>query len=239
MSRCAAGVALGLWLLSSVSAAAELRPFAASYNLTWRGMAAGNSRLELQRLDDGRWSYQSHTSARGLFRMAMPAELSSRSIFSIRDGKVVPALFTSDDGAQSDSKDQRLEFNWTAGRVTGVSERHPVDLPTQAGLLDTLSVQIAIIQELASGRTPQRFVLIDKTRIKEYVYSSEGSETLRTALGEHQTVILRSARPGSDAGTWFWCAPALGYVPLKVERREGRKVQWSMNLRSLRIDDPA
>jgi hypothetical protein len=229
---------LGLGFLAASATAGELRPFQASFNLTWHGMGAGTSQLELQRLDEGRWSYRSHSTPRGLFRLAMPADLSSRSIFAVRNGLIVPELFTSDDGAQTDSKDQHLAFNWVAGRVTGTAERHPVDLPTQPGLLDTLSVQIALMQELLAGRTPQRFVLVDKTRIKEYEYRSEGTEQLSTVLGEHHTVIFRSSRPGADAGTWFWCAPELGYLPLKVERREGRKVQWSMTLQRLQMGDP-
>jgi hypothetical protein len=218
-----------------VSAAAlpgELRPFQASYSITWHGMSAGSSQLDLQHLPDGRWAYSSRTVARGLFRLAMPAELSSRSLFRVQDGQIVPELFTSDDGAQSEAKDQRLAFDWERGRVTGTAEKRRVDLPLQPGLLDTMSVQVALMHELLGGRTPQHFVLLDKDRIKEYLYSTEGSEVLRTVLGEHRTVIFRSSRPGSNNGTWFWCAPELGYLPLKVERREGKDVQWTMALKS-------
>jgi hypothetical protein len=214
----------------------ELRPFKASFAITWHGMSAGSADLELQSQGDGRWSYTSRSFARGLFRLAMPAELASRSNFVLRDNKIVPEQFTSDDGAASKEKDQQLNFDWSRGRVTGVAEKKKVDLPTQPGLLDTMSVQVALMHELLSGRTPQRFVLIDKDRIKEYIYTTEGSETLRTAVGEHRTVIYRSSRPGSNNGTWFWCAPDLGYLPLKVERRDGKDVQWSMAVKSLAIE---
>jgi Protein of unknown function (DUF3108) len=217
-----------------LAASAELRPFQASFNVVWRGMAAGTSHLELQHLDDGRWSYRSRSNARGLFRLAMSAELSSRSIFSVRDGRIVPELFTADDGADSNNKDQSLTFNWEQGRVTGVVEKQKVDLPITAGLQDTMSVQVALMQELLAGRTPHRFQLLDKTKLKEYTYTSEGDETLRTPVGEYRTMLFRSSRAGSTSSTYFWCAPELGFLPLKVERRDGKKVQWSMSLQSLR-----
>ena len=218
------------------AAAPGLRPFRASYAITWHGMSAGSSELELQQLADNRWTYSSRSLARGLFRLAMPAELSSRSTFRVTGGQIVPDLFTSDDGAQSSDKDQRIVFDWANGRVSGIAEKKRVDLPTQPGLLDTMSVQVALMHELLAGRTPQYFVLLDKDRIKDYVYTTEGSETLRTALGEHRTVIYRSSRPGSPNGTWFWCAPELGFLPLKVERREGKKVQWSMAVQQAALD---
>jgi hypothetical protein len=212
--------------------AQELKPFAASYNITWHGLAAGTAQLQLQRLADGRWSYQSLSTARGLFRIAMPAELRSRTLFTISDGRIVPELFTADDGAASSSKDQELRFDWSAGRVTGVAEKRRVDLPLQPGLLDTMSVQIALMHELLTGNTPKHFMLVDKDRIKEYNYTAIGQEMLGTPMGEYSTVIYRSSRPGSSTGTYFWCAPALGYLPLKVERRDGNKVQWSMSLQT-------
>lgn len=235
----AIAVLVALSLLASPparAAATELKPFKASYTINWRGVSAGTVELVLEQLPDGRWSYNSHTTARGLFRLAMPANVISRSIFQIQQGQLVPQQFISDDGARSDEHRQRLNFDWQTGRVTGLAAGKPVDLPTQPGLLDTLSVQVALMNELLSGRTPARFVLVDEDVIKDYLYTAEGRESLRTSVGEHQTTIYRSSRPGSKKGTLFWCAPELGYVPLKVERRDGKNVEWSMTLRSLQRD---
>jgi len=221
---------------ANAAAGGELQPFKASFSVTWHGMSAGTAQLQLQHLPDGRWSYQSVTAAHGLFRLAMPAELRSRSLFVIRDGHIVPESFTADDGTSRDSKDQDLRFDWSANRVTGTAERRRVDLPLQPGLLDTMSVQIALMHELLSGRAPEYFVLVDKNKIKDYNFTPQGEEILQTVLGERRTVIFRSSRPGSTDGTWYWCAPDLGYLPLKVERREGKSVQLSLTLLSVSRD---
>jgi len=223
--------ALAAWMVAAHAAAeGELQPFKASFTVNWHGMSAGTAQLQLQRLPDGRWSYQSLTSAHGLFRIAMPAELRSRSVFGIVDGHIVPEQFTADDGTSRDSKDQDLRFDWNANRVTGMAERRRVDLPLQPGILDTMSIQVAMMHELLSGRSPRHFVLVDKNKIKDYDFTAQGEETLQTALGEYRTVIYRSSRPGSADGTWYWCAPDLGYLPVKVERREGKSVQLSLTL---------
>ncbi|MET0281821.1 MAG: DUF3108 domain-containing protein [Steroidobacteraceae bacterium] len=212
-----------------------LRPFTARYSITWSGMSAGSTRLSLQRLPDGRWAYESRSEAKGLFRLAMPADLASRSVFRVTDGHIVPETFTADDGASSSEKDQQLTFDWTSGRVSGIAERKKVDLPAQPGLLDTMSVQVALMNDLLSGRTPERFVLVDTDKIKDYLYTREGTETIKTSVGEYHTVVFRSSRPGSKKGTVFWCSPELGYVPVRVERRDGDEVEWFMTLKEVEI----
>jgi hypothetical protein len=234
---------LGLWAATAAllltcnpahAAAPEPRPVTASYALNGQ---AGSAEIQLEQLADGSWSYRQSVRVKSLLaRLFLPAELTSRSLFTLQNGKVIPRQYTVDDGAGSTSRDQKLDFDWTRGRVTGVSERKPVDLPTQTGLQDSMSVQVALMIELMAGRTPQRFVLVDKGRIKEYIYTSEGSEVLSTAAGEHRTVIYRSRRADSDKSTVFWCAPDLGYMPLKVERRDGKSVDFTLTVKNLTID---
>ena len=215
-------------LPGAASAAASLAPFKATYAIRWGGMSAGTGTLRLDRIPgDDHWSYESRIQGRGLFRLALPANQVSRSEFSIQNGRVVPLTFTSGE------KNQDVRFDWGSGRVTGTVDGKRFDLPTQPGLLDTLSVQVALMQELISGRTPARFVLVDEDRIKDYIYAVEGSEMIESVAGTFRTDIYSSRRPGSRKATYFWCAPELGYLPLKVERREGRDVEWSMRLSEL------
>lgn len=218
----------------ALAGADELKPFAASYSINWHGLSAGTSQVKLEHLANDQWSYTSLNNARGLFRLAMPAHLTSRSVFRIEGNQIIPQTFTADDGGSGDSKDQDIVFDWAAGRVHGVAERKKVDLPTQPGLLDSLSVQAALMHDLLAGRMPERFALVDRDRIKDYLYTSQGQEPVQTDTGNYDTVIFSSSRPGSRNATWFWCAPELGYLPLRVERREGDDVQWSMRLEDVK-----
>lgn len=206
----------------------ELRPFTASYAITRGKTQIGTAEIQLQRLADGRWSYQQHTHIRNLLaRLILPAEMTSRSLFQLDGGRIVAQQFAVN---SSDSdEDQSLAFDWNRGRVSGLYDGKPVDLPLQPGVLDSLSVQAALMSELSAGRTPQRFVLADRGRIRDYIYTAEGSETLHTAVGDYRAMIFRSSRPGSDKSTLFWCAPELGFLPLKVERRHGKDVEFTLS----------
>jgi hypothetical protein len=224
----AATLLLALLLPMAGMAAQDLQPFKATYAIRWNGMPAATGELELERLADGRWAYHSRVRARLLARAMIPANQVQRSEFRIVDHRVVPLSFTS-----SADPSQQIAFDWDAGRISGMLEGKPLDLPAQPGLLDPLSAQVALMQELLAGRVPARFVLVDEDRIKDYQYAVESSEEIDSIVGKHRTDIFSSRRPGSRKATYFWCAPDLGYLPLKVERRDGRNVQITMTLTSL------
>lgn len=227
--------ATALLLLALPTVAAELAPFDATFNVIWRGMGAGTAKLTLARKGDT-WRYESHNNARGIFKVAIPGEISQSSEFRLIDGRIVPHHFTTDDGTKQGKRNTDITFDWNAKRASGTAEGKTVDAAIEPGTQDTLSVQLALIHELTAGRTPKRFVLFDGDEVKDYEYIAEGKERVETALGSHETLKFRSKRPDSDRSTVFWCAPELGYLPVKVERQRGAKIEWSMAMTALKRD---
>jgi hypothetical protein len=88
--------------------------------------------------------------------------------------------------------------------------------------------------EVANGRSPTGFWLIDKDEVKEYQYARESTQTLDTPLGKVETIVYRSSRTGSDRVTRLWLAPSLGHLPIAAERKRGDRVDFSLKLRDLK-----
>lgn len=211
-----------------------LQPFHAEYDVVWKGITAGTSTLDLAPDPGNGWRYVSRNVAHGLFKLALPGEILQTSVFSLDAGQPRPKRYAADDGTTDTSRDVELIFDWASGRVRGTSEGKSVDLPSRTALQDPMSVQIALMQALAAGERPQRFFLADKDEIKEFVYDAEPATRLHTALGDLDTLVYASHRPGSDRVTRLWLAPSLGYTPVQAERRRGSKLEWSMRIRTLR-----
>jgi len=223
--------------LSRAAAAEELRPFTAEYAWSVKGVTAGQSTLTLSRRDDGRWSYASRSTARGLFKLVAPGEITQTSIFRVENGEVLPDHYHGDDGTASTKRDANITFDWRAHRVTGIYEDVKVDLAIENGVQDDLSIQIALLNALLRERLPAGFRLVDRNLLKEYQYTAEGRVTLDTALGALDAVVFRSRKLGAHSSTVFWCAPSLGYLPVKVERHDGAdKIDWALTIRSARRD---
>lgn len=218
----------------AIAAGGEITPFAVTYEVVFRGLNAGTSSLELTRESNGQWRYVSRNNAKGLFRLALPAEVRQTSLFVIDDSGVRPLRYSADDGTRSTTKDIQLEFDWAAGKVRGTAEEKKVELGLLPHLQDGMSVQIALMRALTRGESPQGYSLIDKDVIKEYVYAAEAPARLRTVAGELDTVVWSSHRPNSNRVTRVWYAPSLGYLPVQAERRRGDKLEWSMRLQTWR-----
>ncbi len=211
-----------------------LRPFSAQYVVSWKGISAATSTLELRQESRGRYHYLSRNNARGLFRLAFPGEGLQATTVMVNEDTVRPEQFRGDDGTGKPDKAVSLDFDWARGRVTGTAEKRPVDLPITAGVHDILSAQVALMQDLALGRAPAPFVLVDKGQLKNYRYDAGPPERLDTALGKLETVVYASRRDGSDRATRVWYAPSLGYAPVKAERRRGDRVEFTLLITSIR-----
>lgn len=231
---------LGVGVASAQPAAPEAEavasamvPFEATYTVTWKGMNAGNSVLRLSTSGENRYTYTSRNLARGLFKLALPDAITQSSEFRVQDGTIVPLRYRGDDGSSDTDRDVALDFDWNKGRVTGVAENEKVDLPLEKGTQDVMSVQIAQMRAVAMNALPTSFQLADKDEIKEYEFVRDGAERVKTALGEMDTLICVSRRPGSSRVTRMWIAPSLGYLPVRAERRKGNDLEFAMELGKL------
>ena len=199
----------------------DLKPFRATYIAEWKGMTAAGSTVELKNISTNIYTYSSVNSARGIFRMAFPDALSQKSTFRIVDGRVEPMQF---DGSDEKERPINLTFDWQKKRVTGVAKERQVDLELPDGAQDAMSLQIESLRNLASGKLKGTVWMIDATKLKEYELHLEGNARIETALGALDTVIYTSKRPDSANYTRTWVAPALGYLPVRAERIDGKKV---------------
>ncbi|MFI4880004.1 MAG: DUF3108 domain-containing protein [Steroidobacterales bacterium] len=228
--RCVAAVLmLGA---SNMAGADELKPFEASYAWLWHGLNVAVSTLTLEKTGDT-WSYRSKSEPRGIGR-AFSERPTQASVLRVTDSGVQPLSYRASDGTASTRRAIDVKYDWDKGRLTGVYEDTPVDLPLKAGVQDDASAQVAMMVELLRGHTPDRFQLLNKNAVREYRYTREGEATLQTPLGSIATVIYKSERAGSPRVTRFWCAADRGYIPMRVEQTRGRDVEWTMEIRSLK-----
>ena len=229
-------VATAFVVATAADSSVTLQPFNARYAVVWRGFNAGTTDLDLARAPDGQYVYASRANARGFFRAFFSDEITQTSWFDFDEQGVRPMRYRADDGSGDTKRDISIDFDWRAGRARGTAEEKPVDVALEPGVQDAMSIQIAMLVDLLRGQKAGTYRLIDKDKIKEYHYTYEGEERLKTALGELDTVIYTSQRTGSKRLTRTWYAPSLGYVAVRGEQLRDGKREWVMDIRSLDRD---
>jgi hypothetical protein len=217
---------------TSAAAPLQLRPFEASYAWSWKGVTIAVSHLTLARGSDATWTYDSWSEARGIGRL-YPYRPRTRSTLRVSAQGVQPLHYEVQGGGGHNAD---VSFDWQANHASGTYEGTAVDLALKPGVQDDLSVQIALMVALVQGHTPENISVIDKNSIRDYSYSREGEESLDTRLGKIDTVIYASRHTGSPRTTRFWCAPDLGYLPMRVQQKRLDDVEWTMNIESVKRD---
>jgi hypothetical protein len=213
------------------ASADELKPFQASYDWIWHGMTVAVSKLQLEQ-QDKQWVYRSKSEPRGIGRM-MSERPVSESVLEITPDGVHPLSYKADDGTPSTKRDANVQYDWQNNRITGVNEDAKVDMPIPPGIQDDLSVQIALMVALMRGQTPDKFSLLSGNSVREYRYTREGEEPVTTPMGTIPTIVYRSEKQNSPRVTRFWCAPSLGYIPLKIQQTRNNDVEWTMQVQSV------
>lgn len=215
-----------------LAASAALRPYVATYAVSYGSLSVGESRMELKR--DGNadgWLMESHSNAHGLARLVVSSELQQRSWFVVDGASVRPLRYRFDDGDEGE-KNVSLDFDWAAGRVTGMAEGKPVSTEAPAGLQDPLSMQVAAALALESGSKLESLPMIEKNAARQYDYVFERREVLDTPLGKLDTLVYRSQRPGNKRYSRLWYAPSLGYVNVRAEQFRESKRLFSLQIKS-------
>jgi hypothetical protein len=230
--------ALSLTIMAGSSAAAEtasaadaaIAPFSARYQADWKSINVGTSDLELEQdTEPGHYLYTWSITAHGIFRLYRD-EVTQQSWLSIDADHVRPEKYRAEDGSST----VNLDFDWDGGHVRGTSENKPVDLTLKEGTQDLLSIQVEVMLGLKKGNLPKTFQIIDKDKLKEFIYSQEGTANIRTALGQLDTVIVESRQAGNNRILRMWFAPSLGFVPVQAERTRDGKLEFAMRIKTLK-----
>jgi hypothetical protein len=206
-------------------------PFSAHYTADWKSINVGTSDLKLEQ--DGERGYYVYTwtvSARGVFRVVYHDDVVQTSWLRVEGGHARPIKYRGTEGSAS----VNLDFDWSGGRVRGTSEGKPVDFELADGMQDVLSIQIEVMLDVKNGNLPKTFRIVDKDQPKDFSYTDEGKASIRTALGQLDTIVVASRRAGNNRILRMWLAPSLGYVPVQAERSRDGKLEFAMRIQSLK-----
>ena len=212
----------------------ELHPYVATYAVSYRGLEAGTITMHLSReAGTNRYTYETRANPSMLARLVVGREAVERTIVETMSDGIRPVQWHLEDGKSGKDGDGDLKFDWTANKVTGEFEGKPVDLPTQSGLQDRLSIQLAVTAALVQGREPAAIVMVNGDRTREYTYTRGASAQVDTKIGKQDTIVYESTRPNSNRVSRVWHAPSLQFLPVRAEQIRKGKVETVMQLVAL------
>ena len=127
-------------------------------------------------------------------------------------------------------------FNWQNKTIDAQEDDEQRTLPLTEGVVDPLSLYLLVMRNLQEGRKTPQYTLLSSIRLKIYLATTDGEETLETPLGKLRTLRISSHRdkPGNEGDiTTLWFAPELGYLPVQMIRQEGGRETLRMTIQEV------
>lgn len=219
----AAGFALAA---SAASAApAQLKPFTATYDVSYMGMG-GTGTMTLAPAGGDRWNYSLEIDS-------AVATLSQRTQFSANGGVWRP--LSNDDTSslliKKNSRQATYDWNSRQARWSGdvkADRAGPVAL--KDGDLDAMLVNLAIPRDVAAGK-PLAYRMVDNGRARDLSYQVVGKETVQ--VGGKPQAATKVARSDGDKQQIVWIVQGLP-VPARILQRRGGRDEMDLKLTAIR-----
>lgn len=213
-------ILLSYLLFSSSSyAAPDLKAFKAEYTVSRNDSTIGGRTHQLEATQTG-YIYHAKMQTTGFAALLRPGEVTERSTVNLVNNQIIPRLYEYKD-SNKPNKNAQLSFDWQQHKVTNNIGAKPWKMTIPTGTQDKFSYMLALMQDLRKGNTSPEYNIADGGRLKTYRFNSLGKEKIKTPIGTLETLKVRRIRVGKqNRFTDIWCAPSLGYLPVKVERHK-------------------
>ena len=219
---------------AAVSADSELTPFKIVYAVKY-SIGKGKMTLAMSREDSGTYQLDSKVVAEGLAKVVMSDPASQQATFIINDGAVQAMGYSLSDGTSDNEHGARIEYDWGASEANLYSKEDGDSvLPLAPGTMDDVVMQAAAALEAKRGNKEFSFLELEPGKdLRKHNFKFVGEESLKTKIGDVNTVKYSQNREGSSRTTYIWFSKDHDYVPVELMREKKGKTIFTSKLISL------
>lgn len=205
-----------------------IKPYSATYSTTWKkGISIKVEGTQtLTQSDDNIWLFS--FKADTFF-----ASLNESVEFTVDRGQIFPLSYEYHTSAFGKKRDATLTFDWQKNRVRNDIKNKPWNMNIEAGVLDKLSIQLQIRQDLKHNKDALDYHIADGGKLKSWHFERLGKEQIETQLGTIEAIKVKREAAGKKAKTTtFWFAPEYDYLLVKLVHKE-KKESYQLEIDSI------
>lgn len=213
----------GILLFTASTASADEvshTSFDATYKLYSKGMEVAVIQRTFTKANNNEYIYRSESKPTGFLSLFRNDHIVEESRWKFVNQKFYPLDYSYLHTGGRKDRDVDIHFDWDNNLIINKVNDHTWRMPLEAGVLDKLLYQYAIMHDLQNGYFPESYTIADGGKMKTYYFERLGTETVHTPLGELETIKILRQKPNDERKSFFWCASALQYLPVKVKHIE-------------------
>ena len=205
--------------LAGVSYAGPVPLFSASYKVSY-GILRGDMTLELRQEDDTGYIYETSLTPRGIVKLFRSGSIVETTSLQIEDGILTPLDYRSMDTIADPTRKTEYLFDTPPGRVTGVYKEREVDEPMRPNGHNRISAHVAVMLAMNTGASMTAISVFDRARWRDFEFEVLPGKTVKTPLGNYETVEIRYSSDKRNKSWSLHCAEALDFAPVMIVYRE-------------------
>jgi len=194
--------------------ALAVKPFTANYKAAVSGVEA-NGQMTLVAAGPNRWKYS--LSVSNAF-----AKLSQSTVFEDRDGQWRPLSGNDSNSVLVKRTNKTATYDWARGVASWSGDVKPEragPVQLQAGDLDALLINLAIVRDLAAGK-PLNYRMVDDGRVKQMNYTVAGKEQI--TIGGKSQQATKIVNTDGNKQTIAWVVDGMPVPARILQRRKGK-----------------
>lgn len=222
--RLTAALVAGALALASLPAMA-IDAFTAQYQASALGMQ-GEGQMVIAPQSGNRWQYS-------LTVRNQLVDLSQKTVFDEQNGRLRPLSSSDSSRVLVKKKSVDTIYDWSKSQATWSGDIKPDragPLALQAGDMDALLVNLAIVRDVAAGK-PLRYRMVENGRAKAMVYQVVGKEKI--TVGGKSQEATKVSRTDGNKQMIVWIVPNMP-VPARILQREDGQDSIDLTIKSWR-----
>ncbi|AZG75181.1 DUF3108 domain-containing protein [Shewanella livingstonensis] len=229
---------ISLASLSDIEQAAILSPLtahSAQYKVFYGSIELGVANYRLPATDSGFYSYHFDSDV-SLLMLSDQRHLTSE--FTLENGKLVPFRYIQERTGTGSDYTEQTAFAKAQKFIHTIYKQEALKLPYQEKVFDPLMVQLQFRMDLAANLRPLDYKMVKEKEVDDYQFRVLGNEKVTIESGTYDTVKVEVVRDSTKRQTFFWMAPDLAYLPVRLSHFSKGSKQLDIQLASYQYEKP-
>ena len=228
--------AAALALASGAASAALPPPYTANYEVRRNGEAMGTATVTFKSLPNGRYELTSSTvGSEGLAAIA-GVSVDERSIIRLAGNQPETVVYNYRQKLAWKTRERSIQVNAAANSIASIDKDKSFSPPYRAGVLDRNAVTVALMADVAAGKSgDMEYLVPSRNELETHVYRSAISERIQTRLGTQRVIRVERIRESSNGRTTtLWLGQDRNFIPLRMLQKEPDGETIEMRITSIR-----
>ena len=215
--------------------------YRAIYHVEKLGTTVGRSTIALNTTDT-EIHYSQNVKLVGFISFFKKDRVSENSWISKIDNDYLLKKYQYVHSHSDKNRDSLFEATWESdkncgltGEITGNTRGKTVSLKTNEPVWDTLSFQLALMNDISNKNETYTYNVISRGEIKQYIFNKIGEETIEANDRKYKTIKLE--RYSGNKATKIWLATEKHYVPVLIEQYKDDDLDSTMTLDSVTLNN--